>query len=180
MSMEHEQSDRALLRDVISGSIAGFDKLYERHATPVTRYAWGLASTRESAQELVQDTFVTLWRKSDKIDLVGESLLPWLLVTTKNFAANQRRSELRAARVVTALMKQQPNQADTSKNDMVQWVLEAINALPPIDREVCVLCLLQGFTYREAGRQLNLTESAVGKRLERSRAAIREVRTNEQ
>lgn len=56
MEAFNERSDRQLVDRVATGSVASFDVLYERHAPAVARYAWGLASSRETAQELVQDT----------------------------------------------------------------------------------------------------------------------------
>lgn len=180
MSIDEEHVERKLVREVASGSVIAFDALYERHAPSVTRYAWALAPTRESAQELVQDTFITLWRNAPTIHMVGDSLLPWLLVTARNHASNQRRAESRAARVVQAVIKRELVRGDHSAIDETKWILDAIEALPALDRQVCTLCLLQGLTYKEAGRVLNMTEGAVGKRLERSRVTLRKVTADEE
>lgn len=173
-----ERSDRQLIDRVATGSVASFDVLYERHAAAVARYAWGLASSRESAQELVQDTFVTLWRNAGAIELVGQTVLPWLLVTCRFHAANSRRAESRVTRMVQRLASHESLNAGRPPDESARWVLEAIDALPAIDREVCLLCLVHGLTYREAGEALNLSESAVGKRLERSRITLRRDHAN--
>jgi RNA polymerase sigma-70 factor (ECF subfamily) len=178
MEALEERGDRELVYRVAQGSVASFDLLYERHAPAVTRYAWGLASSRESAQELVQDTFVTLWRNAGAIELVGQTVLPWLLVTCRFHAANSRRAESRVTRMVRRLASHESLNAGSSSEDGTRWVLEAIDALPAIDREVCLLCLVHGLTYREAGEALNLSESAVGKRLERSRITLRRDHAN--
>ncbi|MCL3819534.1 RNA polymerase sigma factor [Aeromicrobium wangtongii] len=178
MEAVNERSDRQLVDRVTTGSVASFDVLYERHAPAVARYAWGLASSRETAQELVQDTFVTLWRNAGAIEMVGQTVLPWLLVTCRFHAANSHRAESRTTRMLQRLASHESLNADRSPDDSTRWVLEAIDALPAIDREVCLLCLVHGLTYREAGESLNLSESAVGKRLERSRITLRRDHAN--
>ena len=55
----------------------------------------------------------------------------------------------------------------------LRMALDAIGNLPDIDRRVCELTLLQGYSYREAAERLAISEASVGKRLHRARQRIR-------
>ena len=78
---------------------AGPNKAYiaafEKYGSPVLRYALRVTNNSADAEEVVQETFVTAWAKRKSLDLASESLLPWLLVTCRNHAANLRRRNRR-------------------------------------------------------------------------------------
>jgi RNA polymerase sigma factor (sigma-70 family) len=98
VDVDHDtEGDDELVRRTVGGDQRALSALFDRHAATVTRYAWALAATRMDVEEIVQDTFVTLWKKVDQIDLPEDSLLPWLLVVCRNHAANLRRKQARAA-----------------------------------------------------------------------------------
>ena len=61
---ESEGTDAELLRQLASGDDRALSIVFDRHAAAVTRYAWAIAPSRSDVEEIVQDTFVTVWRKS--------------------------------------------------------------------------------------------------------------------
>src|SRR5436190_2958470 len=84
--------------ELIAKSIArdprAFGDLFDRHSTAVFRFAYSLTHNTTEAQELVQETFVTAWKRLADIRLAGDSMLPWLLVTTRHHAQNARRARV--------------------------------------------------------------------------------------
>ena len=129
----------------------------------------------DAAQELVQETFLTAWRRSRSIRLVDGSALPWLLTTCRNHARNGARKERKWRDLLE--LREESIAADRSAGeaaDDLRWALEAVDGLPDGERLVCQLCLLDGLTYREAAERLGVSEAAVGKRLQRARARLRE------
>ena len=170
------ESDAELIEDVIAGDQYAFGSFYDRYSPAVARFAWSLSPTMDQASEIVQETFLTAWRKAAKIHLVGGSALPWLLTTCRNHARNHARGERRWQSLIDrhqeALMVAVPETGDIA--DELGWALDAIAALPDLDRRVCELCLLRGLSYREAAERLGISESAAGKRLQRARTKLRE------
>ena len=59
--------------------------------------------------------------------------------------------------------------------ELATWVMDSLSHLAEVDRQVCVLVMLRGHTYREAAAALDISEASVGKRLHRSRRHIRKV-----
>jgi len=143
--------DDHLLSAINAKDERAFDEFYLRTAPAVARLAWSVTNSRDAVEELVQETFLLVWRKPAKFRLINESALPWLLVTCRNLANNRSRRERRT----THLFDQD---AMTSQQT---------------DRRVCELVLLQGLTYREAAERLLISEALVGKRLHRSRRQLR-------
>ncbi|MGD8167016.1 RNA polymerase sigma factor [Herbiconiux sp. P16] len=151
---------------------------FDRHAAAVTRYAWALLPNRMDVEEAVQDTFHTLWRKADEIELPSASLLPWLLVTCRNFALNQGRKNARHNALpfdagVTGSDEPAERLEAREAREQLRWVLEELTRLQPIDRQVCELCLIEGRSYAEAALIAGISVGAVKQWVSRSRARLR-------
>ena len=142
-----------------------FEVLYDRYAPAVARFAWSVSLSNEAAQDLLQETFLTAWDKRRQIRLVNGSVLPWLLTTCRNHARNHARRERKWQDL---LELREESVAD------LRWALDSLAGLPPGERAVTELCVLHGLSYREAGERLGLSETTVGKRLQRARARLRE------
>ncbi|MDF1845225.1 MAG: sigma factor, partial [Rubripirellula sp.] len=74
------------------------DKFFEliagEHRANVFGLLYSLLRDRDLAEDLTQETFVVLFNKIGEID-VSQPILPWLLTTARNLAANaQRRRKL--------------------------------------------------------------------------------------
>ncbi|MBC9225057.1 sigma-70 family RNA polymerase sigma factor [Aeromicrobium sp. zg-636] len=173
-SMREPGGHESLVNQIGRGSEPAFDALYAGTAPAVARFAWSLTGTRDAAEELLQETFLTAWRKHGSIQLVNGSALPWLLVTCRNHARNHVRREIRQRELLER--HDQSVAADPINGEaatQLRAALDSIRSLPEVDRLLCEWCLLQGYSYREAAQRLAISEASVGKRLHRSRQQIR-------
>lgn len=180
---ESDGTDAELLERLASGDQHAMAVVFDRHAPAVTRYAWAIAPSRMDVEEIVQDTFLTVWRKAAEIMIAETSLLPWLLVTCRNFGMNAVR---RAARdraeqfdddvTRRADVVRDHHDAEAAREDL-RWVLDEIERLEPIDRQVCQLCLVDGLPYAEAAERLDLSVGAIKQRVSRSRARLKKAVT---
>src|SRR4051794_17707699 len=143
-----------------------------RHSGVLYAIAYRQLGNVHDAEETVQDAFLLLWRKRGSLHLVGDSALPWLIVTAKNLAANRRRSTLRRARH-EAPDAALPAAAATGSSDVEDLIRRAFARLPPLDAEIARLCLIEDLPYAEAAAQVGLTEGAVRNRLSRARGRLR-------
>jgi RNA polymerase sigma factor (sigma-70 family) len=166
------QADAALTRRLADGDRTALADAFDRFAPTLTRYAWAQAERRQDVEELVQDTFLTLWQKAATIDLATSALLPWLLVVCRNHARNQTRRLAKGTG--DELPSDLPARADADEaRERLRWVRDEIAALAPIDRRICELCLLEGHSYAEAAQILGLSVGAVTQRVSRSRARLK-------
>ncbi len=177
-------TDAVLLERLARGEPDALGAVFDRHASAVTRYAWALAADRRDVEELVQDTFLTAWRRGAAIP--QESLLPWLLVTCRNLNLNLQRArakhradELRDD-LLAASGAQRADDDSEDAREQLRWVMAEIERLPAVDRRVCELCLIEGRSYAEAAEQLGLTVGAVKQRVLRSRTRLRKVVTDDE
>ena len=81
----------------MEGLLAGNDDairaLYSRFGRPVYSLGLRLLGTREAAEELTQDVFLTAWRKAARFDPARGRLSTWLMTIAHNLAVDRLRRE---------------------------------------------------------------------------------------
>ena len=151
-----------------------FATLFDRHSDAVFRYAFSLTRNADTAQDLVQESFITAWKKLADIRLVGDSMLPWLLVACRNHNANRQRS---AATHATVPLHEEEGRAGADNRlehiDDLRAVIRAVELMSETDQRIVALCLFDGRSYKEAAATLGLKPNTVTKRVQRARARLR-------
>jgi RNA polymerase sigma-70 factor (ECF subfamily) len=171
MEEDLDLPDVELLIAVRSGDERAFVKLYTKYSTVVLRYAWTKLGERSSAEDITQDTFVIVWSKRMSAVIVGDSLLPWVLAVSRNLLNNELRKRANRSRLSARLAQ---NEVERQPLDQeLAWMRAEFRSLSPTDRTLCWLCLVEGFTYRQAAELIESSESAVSKRIQRARARLR-------
>jgi RNA polymerase sigma-70 factor (ECF subfamily) len=85
--------DAALAARIASGDEGAFVVAYDRHAAFVFSSVARFLGDRETAGEVVQDAFVTLWRRARQFDAGTGSMLTWLLAIARHRAIDRLRAE---------------------------------------------------------------------------------------
>lgn len=169
--------DTGLARRLATGDRAALAIAFDRFAPTLTRYAWAIAGSKQDVEELVQDTFLTLWQKADSVQLPTGELLPWLLVVCRDHARNLARRS--AEHAGDELPEELAAPAGPSEGaDGLRWVRDEIAALPEADRLICELCLVRGYSYAEAAQLLGV--GSVTQRVSRSRRRLRKAVTHDE
>jgi RNA polymerase sigma factor (sigma-70 family) len=168
MRQRDDEFDIELLLRAQKGDEAAFAELYRRHARAVLKYAWTRAREQQLAEDLAQETFLVAWRKRGQTSIVDESLLPWLLTIARNHANNAIRKRAREGADILPDVPATERAVEESA-----WLGVELRNLSSTDQILCQLCLVQGMTYREAADIVEMSASAVGKRLERARTRLR-------
>src|SRR4051812_19578574 len=85
-----ERPDQALVADVARGDAAALRQLYDRHESQTFHLILRLAGNRQTAQDLMQETFTRVWTMARTFDPDRGSFKSWLFT----IALNLTRSEL--------------------------------------------------------------------------------------
>jgi RNA polymerase sigma factor (sigma-70 family) len=129
------------------------------------RYARRIVGDEEQARDVVQETFLKLWRQ-DRAALDGH-LVEWLYTVCRNRAVDVRRKEQRMQThaeemlVVHESATLSPAVA-AERRDSAAQILDLVERLPANQQEVIRLKFQGGLTYREISRVTGLTVSHVG------------------
>ena len=180
------EAELALMQQVQEGDHEAFAALFTCFRQRVGQQAHALLQSEADAEDIVQEVFATLYAKSDAFR--GESAVStWLYRVTVNAALSQKRyCQRRRTLSVEDLepgaqqrWQQRWEGADGPEQhviaaERVQRLRQAIEELPPMDREVVVLGDLQGQSNQTTGDILGLSEAAVKSRRHRARLDLRE------
>lgn len=170
-------SDDALLADVAAGDRPALRTLYERHAPWLVLRLSRRCSDTGLVEEVVQDTFVAVWRGAKRFRGEGD-VAAWI------WGIGIRRLIDRLRRRPAALLSfVEPSPTVVSAEEEVLLGVEhgdlggALNQLSPELRAVMQATALDGLTTREAGRLLGIPQGTVKTRLMRARHELREALT---
>ena len=96
--------DARLVASVATGDSNALEVLYERHSRGVYSLALRLLTDSPAAEEVVQETFLKLWRQPSAYQPSRGRLLPWLLGVAHHHAVDLlRRRQLEQRHRVTSL-----------------------------------------------------------------------------
>lgn len=179
------ERDGALWRRSLAGEAEAFALLFDRHRDRVFKHASRFTANRAAdAEDLAAMAFLELWRRRDRVRLVEDSVLPWLLATTTNLGLNAKRSRRRHARVLERLPRaaDQPDAADIALEihglGIDSGLRTGLRALKPLDAQLLALVALEDYTVTAAAQCLGLSESAARARLLRARTMVQEIATD--
>lgn len=176
-------ADEQLWTKAVNGDEAAFGALFDRHSKAVYNHCFRLTASWAMAEDATQSTFVTAWRKRDRVRLVNDSLLPWLLSVATNAVRAERRS---ARRWFAAVLRMPPDRdtADEMADEVadrlddirrMRPVLRAVRGLPRAEREALMLCVWSSVSYADAATLLGISESSVRARVSRARSRLTRV-----
>lgn len=154
-----------------SGQGEAFGRIFDRHRDRVFRHGLRLVDGVADADDLVAITFLEAWRRRDALRVVDGSVLPWLLVTATHVAQNLRRSA-RRHRALLAKLPPDPHGPDHADGFDDGEAHAALRELPLIDRQILTLCVLEGYSERDAATALGVPAGTVKSRLARARTRL--------
>ena len=183
MDEKAESEDRLSLQAFSSGDMAAFDEVMRRHGSAVYRQLWTMVDSHDALEDLVQEVFLTLWRRRKRVTIYGDSLLPWLFVTARQLAYNFNRKERRRKTVSATSESLEAAQhtevvARAQAQEQLRWVESEIAQMSSIDQQLARLCLFQGMPYDEAAPAAGIAEGAARKRIQRVREQLRAQRAS--
>ena len=137
------------------------------------RYARGLVSDRDHADDLVQDTLERAWSRFQMWQRRGE-IRAWMFGIMHNHFVDRLRAQRRrpedSAGDDLPEQPQRPMQTDALELRDLDRILQS---LPPEQREVLLLVGVEEFGYEEVARMIGVPIGTVMSRLSRGRARLR-------
>jgi RNA polymerase sigma-70 factor, ECF subfamily len=179
MSSKELDADQHLMRSFAARDPGAADALYGRFAGRIYGLGLVMLGNDAAAQDLVQDTFVKLWRSAGRYDRSRGKLETWVLLMARSLAIDAIRRRVLEARTLEhsdrpALADQDPGPDDRAVTlDLTERARRAMSSLPPEQRAALELAYLGGKTSAEIS---DLEGIPVGTAKTRIRAALLRLR----
>lgn len=178
METDLERADPELLAALGGGDLGAMRLLYDRHAPWLSARLTRRCNSPEVVADVLQETFVALWRGSERWRGDGE-VAAWLWgIAVRQLVSRLRRRPAALVLPLDEVSAARP--AEPSAEELVLLGVEygslggALLRLSPDMRAVVQATVLDGLTTREAARLLGVPEGTVKTRLHRAKAHLRQ------
>jgi len=177
-----EASDEELMQALAGGHEEALRPLYARYAPLV----FGLAAhtlERATAEEIVQDVFLSVWRNADRYDAARGPLRPWLLQIAHFRILNELRRRSRRPQLapdpdgdqLAALEDPDPGPAAAAWGEYRRSaVRRALELLPPAQRQALGLAFFDELTHEQVAEVLQLRLGTAKTRIRAGLLKLRE------
>jgi RNA polymerase sigma-70 factor (ECF subfamily) len=186
-------TDEDLVARARHKDFGAFEALLERYEDKVFRLAFRFVRNESDAKEILQDTFLSIWRKLDTFK--GDSQFgSWLYRVAANTALMRLRAQRRHPEVSTEELPigyldnygQLPMSGENwarrpddelQSDELRRRIQKAVDELPEIYRTVFIIRDVEGLSTEETAEVLEISIPTVKTRLHRARLALRDAIT---
>lgn len=176
--------DGDLFQRLAAGDEEAFQAFYLRHHGPLYRYALHMTGRVEAAEEVTQESFMTLIREARRYDPQRGVPVAFLFGIARNHVKRLLETDGRYLNLgepqekamEQALASEGMPAADlteqVAREELTAQVRRAVLSLPAHYREVVTLCDLEEMEYEEAATVLECPVGTVRSRLNRARELL--------
>jgi len=181
-------ADAQLMLQLGAGNREAFDRLFASWAGPLLRYLERMMPSRAIAEELMQETFLRVYRARERYR-VEARFSTWLFTIATRVALNELR-RLRGAGPTDSIESTEVSLSLTSPESPPDVLADArrrgvlvdgaLQTLPERQRVALWLAAAEGFSYAEIAAAMETSESSVKALVHRGRSAVlQQVRESE-
>ena len=176
--LDDELTDEQLHRAALAGSQEAMAALYRRHGGLVYRFTLRMSGDASVAEEITQEVFLALLTQIDRFDVARGALSTWLCgIARRKLWKHLERSKDALFDFDEESAAELPctndGPAETLlRQEAVAAVRAGMDELPPLLREVVILCALEEMSYEQAAQVLMVPVGTVRSRLHRAKARL--------
>lgn len=153
--------DAALVHRLLQRDVRAFEQLYDRHSRLVYGLVLRILQQASTAEEVVQDVFLQLWRNASLYDTSRGPFVPWLLTLARNRALDHLRLKSERQRRREDQTEELPPLAlapdfegSIDEKRRVSRVRELMASLQPQQKRALELAYFEGLSHSEIAAKL--------------------------
>ena len=153
--------DATLVHRLLQKDVSAFEQLYDRHSRAIYSLVLRILQQAGTAEEVVQDIFLQLWRNAAQYDVSRGPFVPWLFTLARNRALDtlrlkserQRRREDQTEELPPiASVPQYEQQFDEMRR--AEKVRTLMASLSPQQKKAIELAYFEGLSHSEIAAAL--------------------------
>ena len=176
------REDARLLSAIAEGDQQALAAVYRRHGGLIYSLLVRMLVNEMEAQEVMQDTFLQIWRRAPECDPQRSSPLSWMIMIARGRAldrlrARSRRSSTHAAyeREVASLEVEFSGSRQTERDELAAACATALSHLPEPQGRALQLAFLRGWTHEEIARAMGEPLGTVKAWIRRGLLSLRKI-----
>ena len=154
-------ADEELMALVAKGQARAFETIYQRHGGAAFSLAYRMWGTRNTAEDVVQEAFLSLWRSGARYDRTRGSVRTWVLGIVHNRAIDAlRRSMVHDRRrasdegIEERFEARERTEVEAARREEASTIRGMLQTLPDEQSRVIELAYFGGFTHSEIAEML--------------------------
>jgi len=182
--------DAELMERILQRDSSALETLYDRYGRPVYSLVLRIAQHPSSAEEIVQDVFLQLWRSADRFQISRGPLEPWLFTMARNRALDflrlrrekqRRREDSTDTEIAPSAISRPDLEGAIDKSRRAEKIRALMTSLPEPQRRAIELAFFEGLSHSEVaetmGEALGTVKSWIRGGLLRLRESLEEARS---
>lgn len=175
---------RELLLRVGKGETRAFNVLYDLFSKPLAALAYRILGNAEEVDEVVQDTFLAVWKHAVDYDPALSRPFSWMIVITRRLCWNRLRSKGRHDRKLSALEmegmgpvipeSERLPSVMAEQHEFSEKLQDRLMDFPEKQERVIHMALFDGFTHEEIAGVMDLPLGTVKTWIRRGLLRIRD------
>jgi RNA polymerase sigma-70 factor (ECF subfamily) len=185
-----QPADAELMERLLHRDSGALEALYDRYGRPVYSLVLRIAQHPSSAEEIVQDVFLQLWRSADRFQISRGPLEPWLFTMARNRALDflrlkrekqRRREDSSDSEIIPSVIARPDPEGAIDRSRRAEKVRALMTSLPDAQRRALELAYFEGMSHSEIaetmGEALGTVKSWIRGGLMRLRDSLEEARS---
>ncbi|WP_260698103.1 RNA polymerase sigma factor [Tunturiibacter gelidoferens] len=183
-----QMDDAAIMLELRTGNMAGFDFLIQKYRKPIIHFMYRMVHNQAVAEELAQEVFLRVYRSRETYRAEAR-FSTWLYRIATNLGVNYARDNRHERTASTVYLDEAdsetgttPDVADSTpgveakllRQERMNAIREHVLALPERQRMAVLMHKYEGMDYKQIGDVLKLSESATKSLLFRAYQTLRE------
>jgi RNA polymerase sigma-70 factor (ECF subfamily) len=148
--------DATLVQQLLQRDMSAFEQLYDRHSRIVYGLVYRIVQQAGTAEEVVQDVFLQLWRNAARYDAARGPFLPWLLTMARNRALDNLRLKSERQRRLEDQTDELPGgcaapefEKQLDEKRRASRIRELMTSLQPQQKRAIELAYFEGLSHTE-------------------------------
>jgi RNA polymerase sigma-70 factor, ECF subfamily len=165
-------ADEDLMARVRHADPRAFEVLYDRHSGVAFSLAYRMTGTRNAAEDVVQEAFLSIWRSGARYDPSRGSVRTWVLGIVHHRAIDAlRRSNVHDRRrasdegIEERFPAREETDVEAARREEAATVRSVLETLPPDQSRVIELAYFGGFSHSEIAEMLSAPVGTVKGRM---------------
>ena len=156
--------------------------LYDQYSAALHGVIYNIVQSQETAEDLLQETFVKIWLNFSTYDAQKGRLYTWMLNIARNLAIDKTRSAKFSINKKIQNIEKSVNAIDAEQFSTLEpdhiGLKQVVEQLRPEQKELIDLVYFYGFTQAEAADKLGVPLGTVKTRIRSAMGALRKIFTS--
>ena len=144
-----DDQDCLILHRMADGDESALAALYDRWSRRVHTLAYWILKDLDDAEDVVEETFWQVWRTAGQFDRGRSSVAAWLMMIARSRALDRLRAQRRRIERTAAAASSLSDALEPEAVEYDPKLSEALEALPPEQREALQLAFFAGLSHSE-------------------------------